>query len=152
MDFNSYMDTFCAPRQHSGSFYLSIVVGQGHKCDVMMSDSLLTLWCPSVFSVDTNTSSLFQLRPALLSTSIDRVLPTCLSNNIKPCTHAYVCVFYVFFFVQVRLFLRTGLVFSLYGVLVKCLCSFNLFNVLTVAAFTCWAWSIFLHLRHLKRR
>ena len=56
----------------------------GHMCDVMMSDSLLTLCCPSVSSVDTNTSKGFQLRPALLSKAIYRLLPTCLSKDIKP--------------------------------------------------------------------
>lgn len=40
------------------------------RCDVMLSDSLLTLCCPSASSVDTNTSNLFQLRAALLSQTI----------------------------------------------------------------------------------
>lgn len=39
-------------------------------CEVMLSDSLLTLCCPSVSSADTNTSNLFQLRAALLSQTI----------------------------------------------------------------------------------
>lgn len=39
-------------------------------CDVTTSDSLPTLRCPSASRLDTNTSSLFQLSPALLSKPI----------------------------------------------------------------------------------
>lgn len=56
-------------------------------CDLMRSDSLLTLCCPSVFSVDTNTSNLFQLRPALLSKATDRLFPACLSDDIQLCVY-----------------------------------------------------------------
>lgn len=53
---------------------------RGQKCDVMASDSLLTLCCPSASSVDTNTSNHFQLRPAPPPPPPP---PTCLSKDIR---------------------------------------------------------------------
>lgn len=59
-----------------------------------MSDSLLTLRCPSLSLADTNTSSLFQRRPALLSETVRNhwnvSLPTCLSKDIRSvCSHVF---------------------------------------------------------------
>lgn len=60
---------YCGSLDYSG-VEISGVIVLGQKCDVMAGDSLLTLCCPSASSADTNTSNLFQLRPALLSESI----------------------------------------------------------------------------------
>lgn len=65
-----------APPSRSGScgrhggVEIGGVIVLGQKSDVMAGDSLLTPCCPSASSADTNTSNLFQLRPALLSQSI----------------------------------------------------------------------------------
>lgn len=56
--------------------------------DVMTSDSLPTLFCPSVSSVDTNTSSPFQLRLALpVRNHRSNRPPTSLSEDIRAHDH-----------------------------------------------------------------
>lgn len=67
---------------HTVYSFICLLFWHAHIFDVMISDSLLTMCCLSVFSVGTNTGYLFQLRPALLSKTTDRGLPTSLSNHM----------------------------------------------------------------------
>lgn len=67
---------------HTVYSFICLLFRHAHIFDVMISDSLLTMCCLSVFSVGTNTGYLFQLRPALLSKTTDRGLPTSLSNHM----------------------------------------------------------------------
>lgn len=107
----------------------------GHICDVMMNDSLLTLCCPSVSSADTNTSYLFQLRPALLSRAIDKGLCNMLvkrhqtifiSGGVCMCWCA--CVFRLGY-VNV---LQSGICSPYRQFAYKVLTQVELFNVLTL--------------------
>lgn len=68
-----FMYFFCVQHTHTNTLPWSVLLRRcqaDQMCDVMLSDSLLTLCCPSASSADTNTSNLFQLRAALLSQSI----------------------------------------------------------------------------------
>lgn len=76
------------------AFTFCMVVRAGQICDVMMSDTLLTLCGPSVSSADTNTSNLFQLRPALLSKTIVTMVSqhACHLTSERMYTNVCVCL------------------------------------------------------------